>query len=529
MPDIARAWEAGFAMLREKKPQLADLNGAVSYEASQGEGGNDFEMIKAAHARANREGKAVGVRDATFFIKGPITDPVCINTTTFWDNVAFVIDEADCATIFAVCPAAGEEEDVDQLEDERIYVFQSQDQYFYRGRKETAPRFRFRTICLGRDFPAYRRSLPMVAADGWTASAISASQPLYLVGPATFRLAGNHNVTYAPIITIQNRANTYVEGLHFDLLHQRDDATAARADLNLGNVYNTYVKSCTVQEVNRERVAGTYGLGIGNANRVCVEDVASRHMCADQSIRTWGASGTNHIRNIIFKNCDLSRYDAHFEAENWVFENCRPIRDFGVRLGFTRGRVVLRDLADAHCDEAVVNLRSDTIPNLDGVHLLFERVRSHAPLFSYRGRTSMGLHPSLPDIIEANDCQFSTLLFDIRQTTMTPAVVMPKEIHLRGSTLRALFRNLDLEQITGDGAVSLEHCTWGSEIPDKAYTLRSFGSMNPDASFSFHLADSRLRNLEITVLGPMTFEDCTIDRVVFYNPNGYELTGLPPQ
>ncbi len=89
----------------------------------------------------------------------------------------------------------------------------------------------------------------------------------------------------------------------------------------ISNSNNVTIKKCEFQA----RVYyqdGTYDINIGNSNQVVFEDCKQTNFFEDGSTtkvnlsRCWGVAITNFCKNLEYKNCELTRFDAHMGVVN---------------------------------------------------------------------------------------------------------------------------------------------------------------------------------------------------------------------
>ncbi len=310
---------------------------------------NDMAAIVATHQAANLARRCVKAdKGATYYISA-ISESAIIQTSTDWRGASFIIDDSQITTdnrsnhIFAVISAmpsyfliAGGQKLVDSLpinsiarqqknigfvlpQDAVIALFDTTTKRYIReGQNANKGASQTDFILVDKDGNVADTS-PII----WDYNIVTDlqvfpvdSEPLYLVG-GTFTTIANQaaslvDVYYNRGINIM-RSNVVVDGFtHY-----------IEGELNHGCPYNgiltmNYAANITVKNsiftghklyMSGATQLGSYDIQPTGVINLTLENLKQTNDIMDKNF--WGVMGSNYCKNIILKNCELSRFDAH--------------------------------------------------------------------------------------------------------------------------------------------------------------------------------------------------------------------------
>ena len=367
----------------------------VEYEqfGAKGDGKTDDRAaIIATHEAANRLGASVRAKDgATYYVASDVGTAV-VKTDVDFGTAKFVIDDTKikniCSPLF--CVEAGSPkfsvEGVKSLK-----------------KGQTNLGVRFPSSCLvkivdskvkryirfgpNQDNGHDQQEMVMVSKEGeidgnapliWDYPEITAIEA-FPVDDATLTIKGGVFVTIANQAEsryryhsrgiVVNRSNVVVSGIRHEITGELDHGAPYAGFIIISHCANVMVRGCvlsghrtyeTIGSANVSVPMGSYDLSVCNA--VNISFVDSRQITDINDSRYWGIFGSNYCKNILFDNCEFSRFDAHMGVANATIRNSK-LGYMGIHaIGF--GTFLVENTTVS--SKCLVELRSDYGSTWDG-------------------------------------------------------------------------------------------------------------------------------------------------------------------
>jgi len=343
---------------------------------------DDMPAITAAHEEANRLALPVRAKEGAVYYISPKNATAIVKTSVNWTGAKFVIDDRDCenrgAPIFRVLSS----ESPVSLFVDRLTRGQTaldnphgQDLYVIVKNQNHLDYIRFG--------PNQNNGTPrtdnfILRADGRLSSAVSFDfdevtdvtalpmdkELLTLTGGEFTTIANQAESKYnyhARNIDI-HRSNVEVSDITHLVTGELDHGAPYGGFLSISGCADISVHDCvftghyiyqTIGSAGRPVSMGSYDINCNSASNVvfrrCSQttDILDRHY--------WGLIGTNFCRDLVFEDCNFSRFDAHMGVSNCTLRRCTLGWQCLNAIG--NGTFLIED-TDAY-GYAFVNLRDD--------------------------------------------------------------------------------------------------------------------------------------------------------------------------
>ena len=153
------------------------------------------------------------------------------------------------------------------------------------------------------------------------------------------------------------------------------------------NTYNSKAKNCALsghttyyedkKTSNKPVPQGTYDLVIEYSSHVYIEGITNGVDISDK--RYWGLMSSNGGKNLFFRDCSMSRFDAHRGFWNAELINC----EFGQTINVIGGGRLYLENVTRHTGSHFIALRNDYGATFNG-DIIMKNCR-HLGKVSYRG------------------------------------------------------------------------------------------------------------------------------------------------
>ena len=120
-------------------------------------------------------------------------------------------------------------------------------------------------------------------------------------------------------INVNLASNINIENITHEV-RNLDENSVYLGFLQLNNSANLYVHNCRLfTRKSNNDTNSTYDLLINDCVNVTCNEVKSQDI---DNTNRWGIMGSNRCKDVIFKNCELNRIDAHCGIYNLTIDNC---------------------------------------------------------------------------------------------------------------------------------------------------------------------------------------------------------------
>ena len=343
---------------------------------------DDMPAIVKAHAAANEKNLTVKAREGAVYYISPRDQTAIVQTNVDWNGAEFVIDDVHCERITApVFHVVSRKKAVPLQVDSMAYgqtelenpfgcdlqvIVQNANHrdYIRKGLNQDSGHTRTDVFILDREG---RLSSPL-SFDFETITALHA----YPIDEEELTIQGGE------FLTIANQAeakynyhmrNIYITRSHVDVrgITHRITGEGAhgapyRGFITVENCARVHVHDCvftghftywTIGSANLPVPMGSYDISLNRTSSVRMTHCSQVNDIHDD--RYWGLIGTNFCRDLVFDDCQFSRFDAHMGVSNCTLRRCR----LGWQcLNAIGNGVFLIEETEAH-GNAFVNLRDD--------------------------------------------------------------------------------------------------------------------------------------------------------------------------
>jgi hypothetical protein len=211
-------------------------------------------------------------------------------------------------------------------------------------------------------------------------------------------------------ISVQ-RSNVTIDGLKHFVDGEGDRGAPYHGFLFISRCVDVTIKNCiltghktysTIGAAGKSVHMGSYDISVSVAINVLFENCTQSNDITNE--KTWGIMGSNFCKNLSFKNCSLSRFDAHMGVMNASIIHCELGQCVNV-IGF--GELLIEDTVIHH--RFLVHLRGDYGSTWHGnfkIHncTLIPRKGDVEEIFLFSGKNdgthNFGYPCYLPDKIE---------------------------------------------------------------------------------------------------------------------------------
>jgi len=343
---------------------------------------DDMPAIKKAHTEANEKGLPVKAKAGATYYISPKAVFTHVMTDTDWTGAKFIVDDVGCEDrnlcLFSVSnPETPVELKIDRLSAGQMYVENPTGLDLFVKVKNDEHRDYIRKG-LNRNNGTSRSDTFIVRADGRLTSpvgfdfekvtSVSAcpipKTKLTIKGGEFTTIANQEESKYnyhARNIRIL-RGNTEVSGLVHYIKGELDHGAPYGGFITISDCTDVYVHDCiftghktysTIGAAGQPVGLGSYDISLGNAANITFRNCSQTNDICDGS--RWGVIGSNYCRDMLFENCEFSRYDAHQGVHNCTIRNCK-LGHAGINaIGF--GTFMIENVETY--GRAVINLRSD--------------------------------------------------------------------------------------------------------------------------------------------------------------------------
>lgn len=361
------------------------MNDCITYEMFGAAGDGvcaDMPAIVRAHHEANRLGLPVKAKDKAAYYISPKNATAIVKTSVDWSGARFIIDDRNCenrgAAVFSVqspeeplpltipCLTRGQR-NLDNPHGRDLYVIVKNRNHmdyirFGPNQNNGTPRTD--------NFVLY--------ADGTLSSAVSFDfkeitdvsacpidgEKLTLTGGEFTTIANQAESKYnyhARNITIR-RSNVEVSHITHLVTGELDHGAPYGGFLSISACADVYIHDCvftghyiyqTIGSAGKPVSMGSYDINCGSASNVIFRRCTQTTDIHDR--RYWGLIGTNFCRDLLFEDCNFSRFDAHMGVTNCTLRRCTLGWQCLNAIG--NGTFIIED-TDAY-GYAFVNLRND--------------------------------------------------------------------------------------------------------------------------------------------------------------------------
>ena len=124
------------------------------------------------------------------------------------------------------------------------------------------------------------------------------------------------------------RSNVIVDGLEHRVTNEGDHGAPYGGFISISNCANVTVKNTvltghkvyrTIGAAGTPVSMGTYDININRALNVTFENCRQTNDISDPTY--WGIMGSNYCKNLVYDNCNFSRFDAHMGVANATIRN----------------------------------------------------------------------------------------------------------------------------------------------------------------------------------------------------------------
>lgn len=312
---------------------------------------DDMDAIAAAHAFANQHGLLVKADDdATYYIGGEELTAI-IQTDTDFGTASFIIDDTDVqnrqAAIFKVTSKleAFIPEGITSLEKNQekinvtlpgsclISVTNSKIKRYIRyGLNQNKGSSQTDIIILDKN-----GNVDMASPIIWDFDQITKITALP-IDEKTLHITGGHFTTianraeskynyYSRNVAIR-RSNVLVEGLEHHIRDEGEHGAPYAGFINISDCSYVTVKNTilsghftysTIGSAGKPVTMGSYDISVNRALNVSFVNCSQTNDIDDR--RYWGIMGSNYCKNLIYDNCNFSRFDAHMGVANATIQN----------------------------------------------------------------------------------------------------------------------------------------------------------------------------------------------------------------
>lgn len=315
---------------------------------------DDIEAIAATHEFANQHGLLVKADDnATYYI-GRKALTVKIKTNTNFGNAKFVIDDANVenrnAHVFSVIPTReypyqlGRNAIIslkkNQIKldvslpssciitvtdsDVRRYIRYGANQN--KGSSQTDIFIVDKNGNVDKDTPIIWDFDQITDIDVWLIDEME----LIISGGYFTTIANSEDSRYSYYsrgIAIK-RSNVTVDGLEHRVINEGDHGAPYGGFIHISNCANVTVKNTvltghkvyrTIGAAGTPVSMGTYDISVNRALNVTFENCSQTNDINDPTY--WGIMGSNYCKNLVYDNCNFSRFDAHMGVANATIRN----------------------------------------------------------------------------------------------------------------------------------------------------------------------------------------------------------------
>ena len=371
---------------------------AITYEefGAAGDGTtDDREAIVAAHKAANARGVPVRAKDdATYYI-GCAGKSAIIKTDVDFGTAKFILDDTKVPRKYITVPAFSIIPDASPIpvngsgplvKGQKDLGVKLPGRCLVRLENSGVMRF----VRYGRNRTDGAPQQEMVIADGdgqidpstplvWDYEKVTSAKAWPLDGRTitvkggvftTIANQAESRYTYYIRGFCVRRSNVRIEGMSNYVTGELDHGAPYSGFLRILDCANVTVTGCvfaahrtyeTIGRAGQPVSMGSYGIAVGSA--VNVSFIGCRQTTDILDNRYWGLFGSNYCRNLLFDNCEFSRFDAHMGVANATIRNS-TLGHMGVKaIGF--GTLLIENTT-VRSSGAMVELRSDYGSSWDG-------------------------------------------------------------------------------------------------------------------------------------------------------------------
>ena len=371
---------------------------AITYEefGAAGDGTtDDREAIVAAHKAANAKGLPVRAKDGATYCIGGAGKSAIIKTDVDFGTAKFILDDTKVPRKYITVPAFSIIPDASPVPVNGIGPLA-------KGQKSLGVKLPgrclvrlensgvMRFIRQGRNRTDGAPQQEMVIADGdgridpstplvWDYEKVTSAKA-WPLGGRTITVKGGVFTTIANQAESRytyyirgfsvRRSNVRIEGMSNYVTGELDHGAPYSGFLRILDCANVTVTGCvfaahrmyeTIGKTGQPVGMGSYGIAVGSA--VNVSFIGCRQTTDILDNRYWGLFGSNYCRNLLFDNCEFSRFDAHMGVANATIRNS-TLGHMGVKaIGF--GTLLIENTT-VRSSGAMVELRSDYGSSWDG-------------------------------------------------------------------------------------------------------------------------------------------------------------------
>jgi hypothetical protein len=338
----------------EAKRQVFLNRGYLQYSdfGATGDGEtDDMPAIVAAHDYANDHGLAVRADEgATYYIGGRNLVAI-IQTDTDFGTASFIIDDTDLEVIhdevFEIRSRLEPfvPEGITSLRRNQANIGITLPGPALIEVRDNSVR-RFIRFGLNQDLGSPQTDVFIVDADGnvdmdapiiWDFDQISEILAVP-IDEVTLTVTGGHFTTIAnqaePKYNYHHRglgikrSNVVVDGLEHHVVGEGEYGAPYRGFINVELAANVHVSNVlltgrktysTIGSAGRPVSMGSYDINVYRANNVTFKNCRQTNDINDPTY--WGIMGSNYSKNLVYDNCELSRFDAHMGVANATIRN----------------------------------------------------------------------------------------------------------------------------------------------------------------------------------------------------------------
>jgi hypothetical protein len=328
----------------------------VTYEqfGAKGDGkSDDRKAVVAAHAHANKIKAKVRANDAAVYFIGKGAECAIVKTDVDFGKARFIIDDVDVekrnSPLFSVesylspfritsvksldrsSVSIGRELPYDCL----VQVQNSNIRRYIRfGLNQNKGKVQ-QEVFVAKKNGEVDKTVPLL----WDYPAVTFMKA-YPIDEEPLNIKGGHFTTIANQCEskynyhtrgfVVNRSNVTISGVRHDVTGELDHGAPYSAFISIVYAYNVTVSDCiltghkvytTIGSAKKPVAMGSYDLSANNSINTTVKNCRQTNDINDG--RYWGIFGSNYCKNMVFENCEFSRFDAHEGVYNATIRNCK--------------------------------------------------------------------------------------------------------------------------------------------------------------------------------------------------------------